>query len=410
MNKQKVFLSYCHDNQAEAAKLRDDLLEAGYNVWWDKDILVGGDWKYEIRKAMKQSCAVVICLSTELQVRYKSGVYPELLDAIKVYRQQAPGNVFLIPVRFSDCEIPDIEIDDTRNLDSLVYEDLFPETHRSEGLKRLLQALSNAKDDASDNVNLKPPKQVINSSLTFKKPTFKRYFLLLIISSIATLLFSWFYSLPVCMHGLVFISGNSSNNIKDFCMGKHEVTSSEYAEYAMGANLIDKEKVVRTQMPIRDITYEDAESYCQWLSINSGLTIRLPTKIEWIYACRKHGGKFPWGNSDKDAEDYAQFLQARNAPSLVATKNSTGVGFYDMAGNVWEWIKDTNASDELLPTGKNWIIGGSFRSGIEDIKCDSTLPANHDGDKDIGFRVAQEISTSLIERIRTKIQIIFMNK
>ena len=71
----------------------------------------------------------------------KSGVYPEVLDAITSYRQQAPGNIFLIPIRLSDCEIPDIEIDDTRTLDRLQSTDLFPATKRTAGLQKLLAAL-----------------------------------------------------------------------------------------------------------------------------------------------------------------------------------------------------------------------------------------------------------------------------
>lgn len=65
----------------------------------------------------------------------------EALDAIAVYREYAPGNIFLIPVRLSDCEIPLIEIDSTRTLDRLQYVDLFPTSKRPEGFKKLLHAI-----------------------------------------------------------------------------------------------------------------------------------------------------------------------------------------------------------------------------------------------------------------------------
>lgn len=141
MPKKHVFLSYCHNNEAEVAHLRADLLAAGEAVWWDKDILGGKDWKQEIRRAMKHSYAVVLCLSQKLAARSESGVYPEVADAISLYRTQAPGSVFLVPVRLSDCEIPDIELDDTRTLDRLQCVDLFPAAKRVAGFQMLLEAL-----------------------------------------------------------------------------------------------------------------------------------------------------------------------------------------------------------------------------------------------------------------------------
>ncbi len=136
-----VFLSYCRDNAKAVAKLREDLIAAGEQVWWDQEILPGQDWRLAIRQAMKASYAVVLCLSKEAQARATSGIYPEALDAIDAYRQHAPGAVFLIPVRLNECEIPPFEISATRLLDGLQYVDLFPPSRRAEGLDRLLTAL-----------------------------------------------------------------------------------------------------------------------------------------------------------------------------------------------------------------------------------------------------------------------------
>jgi hypothetical protein len=141
---QHVFLSYCHDNKDEVARLRDDLIASGERVWWDDEILPGEDWKSAIRRAMKSSYAVVLCLSEEIEARAKSGVYPEIMDAIDAYRQYSPGSIFLVPVRLSECEIPDVELDATRTLDRLQYVDLFPDDKRIDGLQRLLTALRRA--------------------------------------------------------------------------------------------------------------------------------------------------------------------------------------------------------------------------------------------------------------------------
>jgi tetratricopeptide (TPR) repeat protein len=141
MSKKHLFLSYCRDNKAEVSKLRDNLIAAGEQVWWDQDILGGHDWKLEIRKAMRDAYAIVVCLSTETADRITSGVYTEVLDAIAAYREHAPGSIFLIPVRLSECDIPLIEIDGTRTLDRLNYVDLF-ETDGFDKLIRSIQASS----------------------------------------------------------------------------------------------------------------------------------------------------------------------------------------------------------------------------------------------------------------------------
>jgi hypothetical protein len=143
-SKKHVFLSYCRDNDEQVRTLHDDLRTAGEDVWWDKDILPGQKWKLEIRKAIKNSYAVVLCFSKELTARLESGVYPEVDHALSIYRRQTPGSIFLIPVRVSDCEIPDIDIDDRRDIGDLTYVDLFPALKRADGLKRLLQALKSA--------------------------------------------------------------------------------------------------------------------------------------------------------------------------------------------------------------------------------------------------------------------------
>lgn len=142
--KKYIFLSYCHDNESEVNMLRKDLIDAGEKVWWDKDIKPGQDWRLEIRNAVKNSYAYVLCLSQESQLRTTAGIYPEALDAISVFREYTPGSIFVIPVRLSNCEIPSIQIDSFRTLDSIEYVDLFPENKRADELERLINSIQSA--------------------------------------------------------------------------------------------------------------------------------------------------------------------------------------------------------------------------------------------------------------------------
>ncbi len=144
MSDKHVFVSYCHENKDEVARLVEELEDAGEPVWWDEDILGGRDWKEAIRKAMKNAYAVVLCLSSELEERYRSGVYPEVRDAIATFRQYGPGHAFIYTVKLGECEIPAIEIDDTRTLDRLQCVDLYPEGKRAAGVEKLLASLAEA--------------------------------------------------------------------------------------------------------------------------------------------------------------------------------------------------------------------------------------------------------------------------
>jgi hypothetical protein len=115
MTKRRVFLSYCREDLAAVEQLHTDLVKGGFAVWWDRDILPGHDWEFEIRKALAESDAFVVCFSKNTQARYKTGIFPELSQAIKVFRQMPPGSTFIFPVRLSECEIPSVEIDATRD-------------------------------------------------------------------------------------------------------------------------------------------------------------------------------------------------------------------------------------------------------------------------------------------------------
>ncbi|PYP89439.1 MAG: hypothetical protein DMG65_13380 [Candidatus Angelobacter sp. Gp1-AA117] len=141
MPKKHVFLSYCRENQAEVKLLRDDLIAAGENIWWDQDLLPGQNWALAIEKAMENAYAVILCLSKESEARVTSGIYPEASDAISAYRQYPPDRIFLIPVLLSDCAVPSIKIDSTRKIKDLHYVKLFPKAERTEGIAKLLQAI-----------------------------------------------------------------------------------------------------------------------------------------------------------------------------------------------------------------------------------------------------------------------------
>lgn len=163
-----VFLSYCRDNKTEAKQLHDDLVDHGFDVWRDGRLVAGQDWKLEIRKAIQHSAAVVACFSKEVQDRDSSGMFPELRDALDCYRVLKPGSVFLIPVRLSECELPDLAIDGTRALSDLHYVDLFPPSVRPDGLARLIEALKSSPRLKNSPVVKTDERNMVNQTIPHK--------------------------------------------------------------------------------------------------------------------------------------------------------------------------------------------------------------------------------------------------
>jgi len=151
MLKKHVFLSYCHDNYEIVSKLHNYLKKLGEQVWWDKNILPGQNLKEEITKAIIDSYAIIFCFSKELYSKDKSGVFPELREAISIYREYPSSTIYIIPVRLSECKIPYIEIDSTTRMDNLLYIDFYPETNQLDTAKKIVNSLKKSPEHPLNN-------------------------------------------------------------------------------------------------------------------------------------------------------------------------------------------------------------------------------------------------------------------
>jgi hypothetical protein len=61
-----VFISYKHtDSDDFARSLRQELENAGFDVWWDDDIPAGEDWRREIDQAIEDAFALVVIMTPE---------------------------------------------------------------------------------------------------------------------------------------------------------------------------------------------------------------------------------------------------------------------------------------------------------------------------------------------------------
>jgi formylglycine-generating enzyme required for sulfatase activity len=161
-----------------------------------------------------------------------------------------------------------------------------------------------------------------------------------------------------------FVFGQTKKvQVPAFWMGKTEVTYDEYQLFFEESRDPEPrppkegpDAVTRPSPPYIDFTLGmgkvggfpansmqqyGAIMYCKWLYAKTGIFYRLPTEIEWEYACRA-GADIP----SKDLADYAWFQGNSNEKyHQVGQKKPNAWGLHDMLGNVSEWVLDHFESD-----------------------------------------------------------------
>ena len=122
----KVFISYVSENIEIVKRLYQELKAHGIQVWLDQnDIDPGSRWEQAIRKAIHQGAFFIACFSEEYNNRDKTYMNEELTLAIDELRQLPTDQIWFIPVKLNDCEIPDRDIGGGKTLRALQYVNLY---------------------------------------------------------------------------------------------------------------------------------------------------------------------------------------------------------------------------------------------------------------------------------------------
>lgn len=141
----RAFLAHASEDKPRVRALHVALKAQGFRPWLDElDLTPGLPWQPQIEDAIRTCDAFVACFS-HASVAKVGYVQQEFRRALLEYANRPPNRVFLIPVRFDVCEIPDLQIPSLAvRLRDLHWVDYWSPT----GPDRLADALCAAVPDA----------------------------------------------------------------------------------------------------------------------------------------------------------------------------------------------------------------------------------------------------------------------
>ena len=94
--------------------------------------------------------------------------------------------------------------------------------------------------------------------------------------------------------------------------------------------------------PCDSVNWYEATAFCRWLSSKLGVEVSLPTEEQWEKAARGTDGRiYPWGNEwdSSKANTGSNDKYDGSSPVDAFPEGRSPYGCYDMAGNLWEWVK-----------------------------------------------------------------------
>ena len=126
-------------------------------------------------------------------------------------------------------------------------------------------------------------------------------------------------------------------------VSRYEVTFDQYDRFCddTGRRKPDDLGWGRGNRPVIDVSWDDANAFCDWLSQKTGKNIHLPTEAQWEKAARgTDQRRYPWGNSSPDSTkcNYDQ-NEMRTQPVGSYPPGVSPYGVHDMAGNVWSGVQ-----------------------------------------------------------------------
>ena len=160
--------------------------------------------------------------------------------------------------------------------------------------------------------------------------------------------------------------------LSQFLLGRYPVTQAQWrvaAGYDRSNRDLNPEpsRFKGDNLPVEQVSWEDAQEFCQRLSVKTGKDYRLPSEAQWEYACRA-GTETPFHFGEIITTEIANYNgnstyngspkgERREKTIEVGSFPANDWGLHDMHGNVWEWCEDDYHSsyDRAPNDGSAWV-------------------------------------------------------
>lgn len=192
-----------------------------------------------------------------------------------------------------------------------------------------------------------------------------------------------FRDCPNCPEMVELPAGRS---ILAFAMGKYEVTQGQWR--AVMGNNPSHFSGCGDDCPVAGVSWNDAQDFIRRLNSKTGKQYRLPSDVEWEYACRAGGKQKYCGGNDVDSVAWYSG-NSGGETHAVGQKRPNGYGLYDMSGNVWEWVEDCyvgNCAERVL-RGGSWYQDADYLRAAGRYRSVPGDRSNYLG----GFRLARTL-------------------
>lgn len=238
-----------------------------------------------------------------------------------------------------------------------------------------------------------------------------------------------------------------------FALGQSEITVAQFREFVNATNYVsDAEKLggsavyeestgriaerrgmswrndysgarAKDNLPVINVSWNDAGAYLAWLSARTGKKYRLPSEAEYEYAERAGSGtRYPWGEGDPDkvvgnftgegdrspskrswSIAFPHYSDGYWGPAPVRSFPPNAFGLYDMDGNVSEWVEDCwhdnyiraprDSAAWVNPGCRQHVVrGGSWGSDPDQVRSAFRISATADTrSARVGFRLARDL-------------------
>jgi sulfatase modifying factor 1 len=362
-----VFLCHSSQDKVFVRDLYQRLQRDGVAPWLDEeDVIPGQDWDREIRRAVRASDLILVCLSKS-SVSKAGYLQKEIKFVLDVAAEQPEGSIYLVPARIEEgVQVSDV----AEELGRRHWVDLFQEA----GYQRLQRALQARARECGASLGTSPAITRPRWASGAGKDAFGQFAEIEVGNVVQR--FRWIAPGRFLMGSPTDEPERYNNEVQ------HEVMLSSgfwLADTACTQSLWQAVTGAKpsyfkgdARNPVENVSWDEVQAFLSELNRRvSGLQARLPSEAEWEHACRagtttpfsfgenitpeqvNYDGNYPYAGGEKG--------RYREKTVAVGSLPANPWGLYEMHGNVWEWCADRfgdyPTAQQVDPTGPQ--TGGS---------------------------------------------------